>query len=217
MDAALKYQAFFFDFDGVLADSVEIKTKAFAKLFEPYGKDIVRRVMTHHRAHGGVTRKDKFRYYYKEFLNSPLNEKEVERLCQKFSSLVVDTVVSSPEIPGAENFLKKWYERLPCFVISATPDEEIVTIVKQRGFKNYFQEILGSSRTKKKHMEIILKKYNLTPQKCIFFGDAETDYLAAMAHNVIFIGIVPGSHAPLLHVAPEIMWARNFIELNLDG
>ena len=213
----MKYQAFFFDFDGVLTDSVEIKTQAFAMLFEPYGKDIVERVVAHHRFHGGVTRKDKFRYYYKEFLNSPLDEKAIVRLCKKFSSLVVDAVVSSPEIPGAEKFLKKWHKKLQCFVISATPDEEMVTIIKQRGLKSYFREVLGSSRTKKNNLEIILRKYNLTPQKCLFFGDAESDYLAAMACNMNFIGIVPGPHAPLLHVAPEIIWARNFIDLSIDG
>ncbi|MEE9509964.1 MAG: HAD hydrolase-like protein [Candidatus Bathyarchaeia archaeon] len=55
----MKYQAFFFDFDGVLADSVEVKTRAFAKLFESYGPEIQARVVEHHRKNGGMTRKDK--------------------------------------------------------------------------------------------------------------------------------------------------------------
>ncbi len=42
-------KAIFFDFDGVLADSVEIKTLAFAKLFEQYGKEVVNIVVEHHR------------------------------------------------------------------------------------------------------------------------------------------------------------------------
>ena len=37
----------FFDFDGVLADSVEVKGRAFGSLFSEYGSDVVSRVMRH--------------------------------------------------------------------------------------------------------------------------------------------------------------------------
>ena len=39
------YKALFFDFDGVLADSVEVKTNAFAKLFEKFGSEIQAKVL----------------------------------------------------------------------------------------------------------------------------------------------------------------------------
>ena len=48
-------QAILFDFDGVIADSVHVKTEAFAKIYEPYGKEVVNRVVTHHIANGGVS------------------------------------------------------------------------------------------------------------------------------------------------------------------
>ncbi len=99
-------EAFFFDFDGVLADSVEVKTRAFAKLFKHYGPAIETKVVEHHRKHGGMTRVDKFHHYYKEFLGNPLDKVLLQRLCHNFSCLVVDEVVSAPEISGAEAFLK---------------------------------------------------------------------------------------------------------------
>lgn len=61
------------DFDSVLADSVEVKTRAFAKLFEPHGPDVVSKVVEHHRKYGGMTRVDKFRHYYRRFLRKPLD------------------------------------------------------------------------------------------------------------------------------------------------
>ena len=209
-------QAIFFDFDGVLADSVEVKTRAFASLFEPYGPDIVSKVVEHHRRNGGMTRVDKFRHYYREFLGKPLDEDELKLLCGDFSRLVVDEVVSAPEIPGAEEFLKKWHKLVPCFIVSATPDEEIIRITVQRGIRDYFREILGSSRSKRENLAFLLKQYDLVPAKCIFFGDAESDYNAATACGVNFIGIVPGPDAPLLQVAPEISWAPNFIGLEIE-
>jgi len=41
-------KAIIFDFDGVLVESVDIKTKAFAGLFEHEGDSIVRRVVAYH-------------------------------------------------------------------------------------------------------------------------------------------------------------------------
>ena len=144
----MPYQAFFFDFDGVLADSVEVKTRAFAKLFERYGPAIAAKVVEHHRNNGGMTRVDKFYHYYREFLGKPLDDAELQRLCGDFSRLVMDEVVSAPEIPGAENFLKKWHNKAKYFVVSATPDEEISQIVRQRRLEVYFREVLGSSKSK---------------------------------------------------------------------
>jgi len=43
-----------FDFDGVLADSVEVKTEAFALLYKPYGQKVVEKVVSHHRDNGGI-------------------------------------------------------------------------------------------------------------------------------------------------------------------
>ena len=63
-----RYEAFFFDFDGVLADTVEVKTRAFAHIFEPFGAAVRDKVIEHHRNNSGVPRADKFRYYFEHFL-----------------------------------------------------------------------------------------------------------------------------------------------------
>ncbi|MEW5949900.1 MAG: HAD-IA family hydrolase [Thermodesulfobacteriota bacterium] len=207
------YQAFFFDFDGVLADSVEVKTRAFANLFAPYGPEIVNKVVEHHRRHGGMTRKEKFQHYFKKFLKMPLNDQKIQQFCDIFSSFVIDEVIASPEIPGAAEFLNKWSKKVPCFIISATPDEEIVTIVNRRGLGLYFKEIKGSSQSKENNLRTILLKYGLEPARCLFFGDSESDYCAASACKVDFMGILPGPEVPLLQIVSNLKWARNFTAL----
>ena len=62
-----------FDFDGVIAESVNVKTEAFSILYQPYGKDVVKKVVKHHLTNGGVSRFEKFKIYHKEFLNIELN------------------------------------------------------------------------------------------------------------------------------------------------
>ena len=211
-----EYKAFLFDFDGVLADSIEVKTSAFAKLFEHYGPAIVAKVVEHHRNNGGMTRVDKFHHYYQEFLGKQLDEAELQQLCNDFSRLVVDEVVSAPEILGAEDFLKKWHNSVKCFMVSATPDDEIKEIVKRRGIDIYFHEILGSSCSKSDNVNYLLNKYGFAPEQCLFFGDAESDYRAATASGVNFIGILPNEDAPLLQVAPEVKWAPDFVGMDLE-
>lgn len=211
----MSIQAFIFDFDGVLADSVEIKTKAFREIFEPFGSEIMNKVATHHRNNGGMSRKQKFDYYYKNFIGKSLSDNLSETLCEKFSKLVVDEVVSAPEIPGAVEFLKKIPQDTLCFVNSATPDHEITMIVKRRGLKTYFREILGSGFSKTENLQNLIKRYKFDPAKSIFFGDAEGDYRAAVGCNVPFIGIVPGKDSPLVRQNPNIKWYEDFTKIDL--
>ena len=209
----MQHEAFFFDFDGVLADSVEVKTEAFAKLYEPYGPEVVAQVIDHHRRHGGMTRTDKFRYYHRDHLGRDLSDEEMAELCQKFSELVVDKVVGAQEIRGAGDFLKKWCSRLPCFVISATPQEEIRQIVRHRGMMGYFDEVLGAPASKKDNLQRLLNQFHLNPSKCCLFGDAESDYRAAHACGVEFIGIVNDADSPLIRALPEIRYTKDFTDV----
>ncbi len=206
----MNFDAFIFDFDGVLADSVEVKTRAFAKLFESYGENIVKKVVEHHRMNGGMTRYDKFRAYYKDFLGKPLSDKKMTQLANEFSNLVVDEVVAADEIAGASQFLKQMSQKIPCFVNSATPNNEIVEIVKRRGWDSYFKEVLGAPTSKKDNLADLLARYQLVAERCLFFGDATSDYKAAMACGVPFFGIAKNQAAPLLTYAPNINWATDF-------
>ena len=65
-----------FDFDGVLVESVNIKTEAFAEIYRPYGKLIERKVVNHHLANGGVSRYEKFVLYHNKFLGLKICEKQ---------------------------------------------------------------------------------------------------------------------------------------------
>ena len=56
----------FFDFDGVILDSVDCKTQAFEKMYSKYGNDIAKKVKKYHLNNGGVSRFEKFRFWHKE-------------------------------------------------------------------------------------------------------------------------------------------------------
>jgi beta-phosphoglucomutase-like phosphatase (HAD superfamily) len=211
------FQAFFFDFDGVIVDSVDVKTVAFARMFEPFGLEVVAKVVEHHRLHGGMNRMQKFQHYYSEFLNKSLDDKEIEDLCKQFSALVMNEVISAPEIPGAQAFLEKWYQEIPCFIVSATPQDELHEIVERRGLMHHFRELKGAPVDKCKNLADIISTYALKPESCLYFGDAYSDYEAAHACSANFWGILPGPDAPLFsQLTHPIVWSKNFCDDRLS-
>lgn len=149
-----KYQAIVFDFDGVIADSVEVKTEAFAKLFEAFEPTIRGMVVNHHMKNGGMPREEKIKHFYHHFIGKTIDRRKLKNLCEKFSALVVDKIVAAPEIPGAEAFIKSASLKTLCFIDSATPDHEIIEIVKRRSLTQYFKEILGSGQKKSCKLKI---------------------------------------------------------------
>jgi len=211
----MNYHAFFFDFDGVIADSVDIKTKAFGKLFEKYGPEIQGKVVVHHLNNGGMARREKFIYYYLNFLHQDLDENKLQKLCSDFSSLVVDAVVAAPEIPGVLDFIRKWQKTVSCFVISATPDTELKEIIQRKKIAKYFFQTLGSSQSKTDHLKLLIKNNRINPENCIFFGDSSNDYLAACNCNVPLIGIIKNEGSSLFKGSAKIKWIRNFENLNI--
>ncbi|TAM37199.1 HAD family hydrolase [bacterium] len=202
-----KYSSFFFDFDGVIVDSLDIKTEAFGELFNKYGKAISKKVMDYHRNNGGVSRYEKFKYYYKNLLGREINSKIINMLDRYFSRLVVKKVIAAPYIKGAKAFLKRLNsESKNCFIISGTPQKEIRYILKQKKINRLFNEILGSPKDKTKNTAGLLKKYKIDAKEAIFFGDAKSDYKAAKKNKIYFISIINAKSKELknLNGGPKI-------------
>lgn len=183
--------AVFFDFDGVLAESLDIKIRAFIALYEEYGPEILERVLAHHRAHGGVSRIQKIRYCHREMLGIQLQPEELMALGRRFSSLVVDAVVDSVWVEGARELLDGLVGRLPLFVVSGTPEPELHDIVSRRGMDDYFVSVRGSPPDKITVIRELLDAHDLPAEQVLFVGDAMTDHDAAQATGLRFIGRVP--------------------------
>ena len=181
---------FVFDFDGVLADSVGIKTWAFVELYKSYGPEVCEKVKNHHLKNGGMSRFDKFELYHKTFLNTHLSKNGMKELCKKFSNLVINAVINSPEILGVNNFLENYcINNKLSFVNSATPTGEIKKIIKKRDMDKYFTSVYGSPASKIDNLKDIFFRYNVDSNQTIFFGDAIADFKAAEITGCTFIGI----------------------------
>ncbi len=190
-------RAIFFDFDGVLADSVDVKTQAFVALYRDHGPEVMERVRAYHLANAGVSRFRKFAYFQKELVNGPDDQDAVADLSRRFGIEVKSRVIAAPEIAGARECLRMLSERALLFVVSATPEEELSEIVEARGMGAFFVAVRGSPRSKDEIVAELISKHRLDPGHCIFVGDAMADFTAAARNGVRFIGLVPdGTSGP---------------------
>jgi phosphoglycolate phosphatase-like HAD superfamily hydrolase len=183
-----KIKAIIFDYDGVIAESVNVKTDAFAAMYKPYGDEVVEEVVKHHEANGGISRFEKFKIYHESFLNKKIDEDGVDQLAKEFSSLVMQKVVDSPYVTGVFEFLDANYEAYDFFISTGTPTGEIEMILNQKDIRKYFKKVYGSPEKKTSHVEKILLANQYSRDEIVFIGDALTDRDAARNNNIAFIG-----------------------------
>ncbi|ADU61132.1 MAG: HAD hydrolase-like protein [Pseudodesulfovibrio sp.] len=189
-------QAVFFDFDGVILDSVAVKTAAFAEMYADHGEAVRRAVVDYHLSHGGVSRHEKFRHFHEQLLGLPMTEALMARLCAAFSDLTLAKVMAAPFIPGARETLAALADRsVSAFVASGTPQAELEAIVLARLGHGVFAEVHGSPRTKVEIVRDVLARHGFAPARCVFVGDAMTDWRAARECAVPFVGVSgPSGH-----------------------
>jgi phosphoglycolate phosphatase-like HAD superfamily hydrolase len=104
---------------------------------------------------------------------------------------VVEGVVSSPFVHGAKEFLDVFSRRFPMFVVSATPEEELRSIISRRGLEGYFRGIYGAPTTKTDAISEILERTGSTRGETLFVGDAVNDLNAARSCGIRFVGRQP--------------------------
>jgi len=109
-------------------------------------------------------------------------------LSELFSNIVASRVILAQEINGAASFLSKYCKgNKKCIINSATPQKEIVEIVKQRSMSGYFSAVYGSPSTKVENLYKVLSAHDVS--KTVFFGDAKSDIEAAIKVGVNFVGV----------------------------
>ena len=95
-------------------------------------------------------------------------------------------------VNGVFVFLQKMKEAsIPIFLLSATPQEELMAICQKKEVAGFFEEIYGFPYEKGEVGNKMAQKYDLDKNKIIFIGDSVNDFKAAISIPVNFIGRVP--------------------------
>ena len=102
-----RFQYIIFDFDGVLADTNNIRINGFRTLFQDFPAQDVKEMVDFAKINGGLSRHAKIRYFFEEIRKEPIDTPKVAELTSRFSSLVKQKVIDADAIEGSIEFLKK--------------------------------------------------------------------------------------------------------------
>jgi len=178
-----------FDCDGVILESVEVKTRAFGQIIAEYGPEAVAHMTKYHLAHGGVSRIRKFEWFYDEVLGRKIAEDDLRSLNRKFRQLVFKGVMRSPLVPGIMETLESLHGRLPMYVASGTPNEELLQVLDARDLKRFFKGVYGTPPGKTELLRRIIEQEGTAPNETLMVGDSSTDLDAAQSCGARFFGI----------------------------
>lgn len=181
------YRFVIFDFDGVLAETNEIRFQGFLELFRDLPDGVMTRFMAFVRANGGLSRYGKIRHLYENILHRPVSEDEVAALAGRYSEIVKQKVIEAEAVSGSMDFLAEHEGRFQFAVVSGSDQEELRQVCRARGISHYFRAILGSPKEKRENLELLARE-GWEPQASVYVGDSQNDYQAAAEVGIDFIG-----------------------------
>ena len=175
------------DFDGTLVESNHIKDQAFETIFSDW-PDYLDDMMEWHLIYNTVDRREKFRYFVEEILKQANKKELIKKLTDKFSELTQKAIIHCPMVKGAQVFLDACIDKISLFLISATPQEELNIILKERSLNRYFQEIYGAPINKVEVLKKIMTFEKVSKDEILYIGDSPEDQKAALMLGIHFIG-----------------------------
>ena len=179
----------FWDFDGVILDSMPIRDYGFAKIFEEFDKNLVDKLLEYHTLNGGLSRYVKIRYFYNTLLGVEVSDEKVQELADKFS-IIMKTELTNKKylIKETVEFIKLNYQNYNFHIVSGSDEKELNYLCKELELSQYFKTIEGSPTCKNDLVKNILQKYSYNPKECILIGDSINDYEVASINGVEFYG-----------------------------
>lgn len=179
----------FWDFDGVIHDSMKIKGDGFLELFKNHRKKDTEAILKFHFKNGGMPRFDKIKYFYNQILKEDISKKEIDNLANIFSEIIKDKIFDKNNlIQDSLSFIKKKYKKYNFHIVSGSEDKELKKLCKYFNISKYFISINGSPTKKDILIKKLISKYHYKKYEILFIGDAMTDYNAAKKNRIVFFG-----------------------------
>lgn len=179
-------KALVLDFDGVVVESNDAKTKVFEEIFSRFPEQ-AGAMMAYHHANVSQSRFAKFEYLSR-LLDRAGDAEFVAGLADAFSKRMRELMKGIPLVPGAEAFLRLAGQRWPVYLASVTPENELNAVIMDRGLKSFFVGVYGCPPwTKSRAIEDVRLREGLNPSEILLIGDSAGDQRAARDTGVRFV------------------------------
>ena len=178
-----------FDFDGVILDSVPVKTEAFRKLFKDFSKEKVDELIEFHIQNGGMSRYKKIEYFFTKILNKSITNEDVLKYAEKYSQITKEELAQMKYlIKDTLDFIKQNFKKYNMHIASGADEEDLKYICNKLDLKKYFLSINGSPKVKSEIVKDILDNNSYKKEETILIGDSINDYEASYSNKIEFYG-----------------------------
>lgn len=180
------YKTWFFDCDGVLLDSNSAKTEAFYETVLKYGQDKAESFARYHQDRGGISRFEKFKYFFERVLDMKDYKAELAGVLAEYGERVKTKLIECQETEGLHEFLGRLPPDSRKILVSGGEQSELREVFQKRKLDKYFDGIFGSPEDK---MAILKREAenNKDRASAVFIGDTQYDYECARNVSVDFI------------------------------
>ena len=185
----MKIECIFWDFDGVILDSMPVRDLGFESVLKHFPEEKTLQLLAYHRKNGGLSRYHKFRYFFEEILQIPVQENTINEYAASFSIIMKDLLTDKSRlIRDAVDFIIENYDKYEFHIVSGSDEEELKYLCKQLEIDRYFKTINGSPTPKKEIVHKLLNQLNYQKKDVCLIGDSVNDYEAAKVNNIAFFG-----------------------------
>jgi phosphoglycolate phosphatase-like HAD superfamily hydrolase len=173
-----KIRSIIFDFDGVLMDSTQTLFNTTKHFLPEFTEEELHDVFKEN-AHNHPTTKEIFSKHHDEFQ-------------QRF----LDETKASHFFDGAKELIEKLENNYQLFINTSAPTHNVVEFLKLIGKEHSFEKVYGADieTSKVKKFEMIVNKYNLKKEECLFITDTLGDLRESKIAEIKSIAVTWGVH-----------------------
>lgn len=200
----------FWDFDGVILDSMRIKGDGFIELFNNYEDKYIMLLEKYHYENGGISRFEKIRYFYNKVLKKTITEEQIIVLANEFSEIIKNKIEDKKNlIQETLVFIRNNYKKFNFHIVSGSEHNELNQLCKKFELHEYFFDICGSPIEKSILVNNLLNKYTYKTSETILIGDSKNDYEAAKINGIKFYGF---NNNALINISDTYLYNYNILE-----
>lgn len=183
--------AIFWDFDGVILNSMVVRDQGFVEVLKDYDDRDVEELLAFHRKNGGLSRYVKFTHFFENIIeDQSFGGKDLKFYTDEFSR-IMKKLLTNPEllISDSVDFIKRCHsEGIPMHIVSGSDGNELRYLCAELGIASYFLSINGSPTPKTDLVSNVLDEYKYAAKECVLIGDSINDYDAAEKNGLRFKG-----------------------------
>lgn len=174
----MPFDVIVFDFDGTLVQSAKAKREAFFRVFPADFAPAVAAVLD--RDPDG----SRYRVIPEMIAEAarrglPDRSAETETLIAAYGDAAAAAVDAAPEMPGANQVLRRLSGRVPLYLVSVTPHRQLLGSLAGRDWLGLFTGVYGYPHDKTRSVAGILAHHGTRPSRLLVVGDGESDARAA--------------------------------------